>query len=279
MKYRLVALDVDGTLVRPDQTVPQETVEAIHAAIAAGMRVCLATGRNYAETMPVWRQLKLTKPYQPMILVGGALISEADTGRTLYQRTVAPDVAAAYCQTLKDRGYSAVVVVDPWRWGVDYLVVESDDIDSLRRRWFAQIPGVKIRTVHRLGEGGNEPGVLRLNAMVEPRDAEELTESMRRQFEGRLNLHSILAPNYGVTVMEAFAPEVSKWSAILYVAEGLSVPPSAVVAVGDDVNDLSMLSAAGLGAAMAKAPLHVQAQADHVIHGSLAEFIRSLLET
>ena len=58
MKYRLLALDIDGTLIGSEERVSAEVVAALHAAVRAGIGVCLATGRSYAETMPIWRQIR-----------------------------------------------------------------------------------------------------------------------------------------------------------------------------------------------------------------------------
>ena len=95
MKYKMLALDLDGTLLGTDHLVAPETAEAVRAAEAAGLGVCLATGRSYSETRPSWQELGLKGPYQPMVVIGGALISEADTGRTLYHKPIAPAILSA----------------------------------------------------------------------------------------------------------------------------------------------------------------------------------------
>lgn len=275
MKYSLIALDVDGTLVRPDQTVAPETIAAIHDARDAGLRVCIATGRSLVETLPVWRQLRLTGAVEPMVLIGGALAAEPDTGRTLYQRTIPSDLACEYSQALKGRGYSAMAIVDAWRHGFDYYVVEAGDIASVRSGWFSKM-NAKIHAVPSLAANG-QAEVLRINAVAEPSAADELTADLAARFEGRLNIHRMLAPNYGVTVVEAFGLTTSKWTAIQYLAQGMWLGAGQIVAVGDDVNDLPMIRAAGLGVAMPWAPPHVKAAAKAIAEPDLAQFIRSLL--
>lgn len=277
MKYSLLALDVDGTLIRPDQSVASETVEALVEAQSAGLRVCLATGRSLVETMPVWRQLRLTAPPQPMVLIGGALVAEPDTGRTLYQRTLPPDLACEYAGALVSRGYSAMAIVDAWRHGFDYYLVESRDVRSVRDGWFAKM-NVKVHSVPSLARNGQTPEVLRINAAVEPAAAGAMAKDLAEQFAGRLNVHSILAPNYGVTVVEAFALTASKWSAITYLAQGLRIGAGEIVAVGDDVNDLPMIRSAGLGVAMPWAAPEVKAAAKAIAMPDLAGFIRGLLK-
>ena len=78
----------------------------------------------------------------------------------------------------------------------------------------------------------------------------ELAERLQRDFEGRLNVHAIVAPNYAVTIVEAFAAGADKLAGVTYVAQARRIPPSGIVAVGDDVNDIPMVRGAGLGVAM-----------------------------
>lgn len=68
--------------------------------------------------------------------------------------------------------------------------------------------------------------------------------------DGQLYVGRIHAPNLGVDLLECFAPTVSKWAGIRYVAQGLRIGRGDIVAVGDDTNDLSMVENAGLGVAM-----------------------------
>lgn len=275
MKYKLLALDVDGTLVGPDSIVPPETIDAVQQAKAAGMHVCIATGRSYCETIGVWRQLGLKSPADPMVLIGGALVAEPDTGRTLYQKCISSADACEYGQALTAAGYSAMGIVDVWRHGVDYLLIESRDV-ACARNWFSKMDA-NIRRVESFNHDPEMPPLLRINAVVEPAAGPELALRMARSFDKRLNVHSIYAPNYDVTVVEAFAAACSKWSALVYVAQGLRVAPSEIVAVGDDVNDLPMIRSAGLGVAMPWAKQIVKDQAKALAEPTLAEFIRNLL--
>jgi len=277
VKYKLLAIDIDGTLLREDQTVPTETRQAIQQAEQAGLAVCLATGRSYMESVDAWRQLRLNRPFQPMVLVGGALVSEPDTGRTLYQKTLEKEDAFAFADALAEEGYSAMALVDVWRWGVDYYFSEGRDYKDAARRWFEQME-VKVRRVPRLADAMDMPRPLRVSAVADPKKAPALAERLKERFDGRMNIHPIFAPNYGLTIVEAFSAGADKFSAVRYVAQALQAGPGQIAAVGDDVNDLAMIRQAGLGAAMAKAPQHVGEAADHVVQGKdLGGFIRDIL--
>ncbi len=276
-KIELLALDVDGTLVTPDQRIPEDVVDAIANVTQAGLRVCIATGRSFAETLPVWQQLRLPKSRmpEPVITIGGALVVEPTTGRTLYQKPIPRDLTVACANAFVAAGHSAMGIVDAWRYGYDYLFIRGKDFGDAHRMWFGQMPpSVKIREVSSFN--GDTADVLRLNSVIGPEDTHELERHMRAKMGESLNVHSIYAPNYGVYVVETFAQGCDKWTALKYIAQGYRIGPGAIAAVGDDVNDIPMLKGAGLGVAMPNASDPVKAIADTVATAGLAEFIRSL---
>ncbi len=272
MNYRLLALDVDGTLLGPDHEVAGETAEAVRTAEAAGLGVCLATGRSYIETLGAWGALRLRGPFLPMVLVGGALVSEPRTGRTLYHKPISPQVAVELADALGEAGYSAMAIVDSWRHGVDYYLAECGDVDSAQREWFAKMH-VTVRSVRRLGDVADLPGPLRVSAVVPPDLAPGLAERLKRRFGGLLNIHPIVAPNYNVTIVEALSAGADKFTAVRYIAQAMRIPPAQIAAVGDDVNDITMVRGAGLGAAMPNSTGPLREAANYQITTSLADFI------
>ena len=276
VKYKLLALDVDGTLLGADHEVAGETAAAVRAAEAAGLAVCLATGRSYIETLPTWRALGLAGPYQPMILVGGALVSEADTGRTLYHKPIAPHVAVELADAMGQAGYSAMAIVDSWRHGVDYYLAEFGDVHRVQHEWFSKM-NVAVRTVGRLGDVADLPAPLRVSSVVPPDKAPALAARLKERFKGLLNIHAIVAPNYNVTIVEALAAGADKLTALRYVGQAMRIGRGRIATVGDDVNDVTMVRGAGLGAAMPDSAAALAAEADYQITTSLADFIHRLI--
>ncbi len=275
-KIRLVALDVDGTVAGAGDEVTGETVRAIGRLRDAGIRVVLATGRSHAEVMPVWRQLALPEADSPVIVVGGAMVSEPLSGRTVYQKGIAPDLAVRFGRALHRQGRSLIALVDGWRHGFDYYTWLSDDAEEVRRKWFGQMD-VRNRWLGDLSEAARQPRAIRIGAMAEPQEAAELADQLAEEFAGQLEMHPILAPNYGITIVEAFAAGVSKWSAIQYLAGGWRIGRGQIAAVGDDVNDVHMVREAGLGAAIPGRCDALVEAADVVVDDGLAGFLSDLL--
>jgi hypothetical protein len=273
--YRLLALDVDGTLVGPDQVVSDEAVQAVAEAAGAGLRVCIATGRSHVESIGVWRQLRLRPPYEPMILVGGALVAEPDTARTLRQWSIPLPVTCEFAEALNELGYVAMVLVDRWRWGVDYLLTERGDHHAARRDWLAKMD-VRVRRVRRLADRPEAADALRISTVADAHEAPATAAGLQTRFEGRLNVRCIFAPNYGVTVVEAHVAAATKLAAVRYVAQARRIGAARIAAIGDDVNDLPMIRGVGLGAAMPHAPKELRDAAGHVATDGLAAFVRGL---
>ena len=276
MKYRLIGIDVDGTLLGADHELPRDVAEAVRRARRAGMLVVLATGRTYAETAPIWRKLEFAPPLEPLVLVGGALVCEPDTGRTLYQKAIPLDLAGRLGEAFAEAGYAAMAAVDPWRHGWDYLLCQTGDVHAARRDWLSKI-GAKVRRVERFDQAADLPDPLRVTVVVDPDKAAALAARIKTQFDGQLNVHAIFAPNYGVMMVEAFAAGCDKLSALRYVAQAHLIGMAEVAVIGDDVNDLTMIRGAGLGAAMPWAPADLLSAADYVAAGGLVEFLDRLV--
>ena len=276
MTYKLLAVDIDRTLIGPDGIVPAETVAALTQAQRAGLRVCLATGRAPAESLPVWSQLHLEKPFEPLICLSGALVCEPDPIRTLFHRPIAPALACEFADAVAESGYSAIAAVDPWRTGLDYYFAQCNDAEAIERLWFARMR-LEVRRVKRFSDDPAFPPPLRLNAVPGPHPPEDLAQRLARRFDGRLIVRPIEAPNLGLTLLEAFCPDVDKFLGVQYLAQSYRIPPGQIVCVGDDVNDLGMIARAGLGVAVPQAVPAVREAADHFASDGLGPFIERLL--
>lgn len=277
MRYRLLGIDIDGTLLGPDHQLVDGVAEAISGARAAGVVVVLATGRSYAEAIPIWRDLHLQPPFDPLLLVGGSLVSEPDTGRTLYQKSIDLSLAGEFADALGQAGYAAMALVDRWRFGWDYLLCETGDVHEAEARWLTKT-GAKVRRARSLADVADMPPPLRVSAVLDPDKAGPLAESLAEQFADKLNVHAIVAPNYEVTIVEAFAKGVDKLSALTYIGQARRIPVAAMAAIGDDVNDVQMLRGVGLGAAVPNAVGAALDVADHIASDGVVQFVRQLVD-
>jgi Cof subfamily protein (haloacid dehalogenase superfamily) len=245
--YRLVAIDVDGTLIQRGLPVSPAVAVAISRARQQGVVVTLASGRMFPLVEPLLRQLALTAP---VICYGGALVIEPSPRRTIYRQGVPLDLAREVIAEARDRELSARAYVGD-RVYVDRLVPGRFNFDSLSRV-NAEAVGDLLSFLT------DDPSHLAIDAP--PDQTRELVVAMRRVFSTRLNVttgHPLL--------IEFSHPSVHKGSAVRWLCNHLGIDPSESLAIGDDWNDLEMLRQAGLGVAVANAHPEVLAVADAIV--------------
>lgn len=271
--YDLVAIDLDGTLLDGQGRVPARNREALHRAHAAGFKVVLCTGRAYPETRPIVERLGLD--LDATVTVGGALINDAATGRTLERTPFAPALAREAAAWLQRRGHTLLWLIDADAHDFDGFVVAGPNRHAAVDLWLERSP-VTMREC--AAPPGDEFPPLRLTIVDETGVLEELSPRIAADFAGRVTHNVLRVMSFGFTVIEAFDARVSKWSAIESLCRRWTIDPRRTVAIGDDVNDVSMIRCAGLGVAVANAVPAARDVARRVVAGNEACGVADLLE-
>jgi Cof subfamily protein (haloacid dehalogenase superfamily) len=278
VRYRMIAIDLDGTLLSPQGTVSERAKRAVHRALRAGLLICFATGRNYTESRTV---LDAVEHYGSAVFVGGAMVIDTMHQVTLHRMLMESSLAAEVCQILEDHGHAALALQDTAHAGVDYLITEGIEVNDSTRRWM-ELTSAKLRRVPNLGRFNHEHTV-RVGTVAEPQEIERLKRVLNDRFAERIFMNNIFVPAQRVQVLEVFDPSVNKWQGILHVARQHDITPGEIIAIGDDVNDLHMIANAGLGVAMGNARDEIKRIARRVIgtneQDGLAAFLEELVET
>ena len=114
MKYKLIAIDLDGTLLSPSSQVTARTKAAIHRALEAGLLICFATGRNFTESQTV---LDAIEHYDSAVFVGGAMVIDTRQRVTLHRTVMDPELARELCGFFESHGQAALALQDTGsRW-------------------------------------------------------------------------------------------------------------------------------------------------------------------
>jgi Cof subfamily protein (haloacid dehalogenase superfamily) len=274
--YRMIAIDLDGTLLSPKGTVTQRVKGAVHKALDAGLLVCFATGRNFTESRMV---LEDVAHYDSAVFVGGAMVMDTKQRITLHRTAVEPKLAAEICEVIESFGHAALALQDDLVQGFDYLVSGDLEMNVETVRWM-QVTHAKVKRVPRLAKHQHDH-TIRVGMVGSHDEIREVEIALQEKFAERIFMHAIAVPAAGVDVLEIFDPSVNKWEGILHIARRHGIEPEQIIAIGDDINDLHMIKNAGLGVAMGNARPQLKAIAKRVIGTNhdegLAEFLEEIV--
>src|SRR3954464_4831880 len=117
-KYRLIAIDLDGTLMSPAGHVTPRGTEAIRKALDAGLLVCFATGRNWTESRTI---LHAVEHYDSAVFVGGAMVVDTKREVVLHRMMMQADLARELSAHLESHGHAVLALQDTDAAGFDYL--------------------------------------------------------------------------------------------------------------------------------------------------------------
>lgn len=266
MPARLCAIDLDGTLLSPGGAVSAANVRAVAAARAAGHRVVIATGRSWLESREAREALASCFGADDVLIgAGGAILSEFHSGRTLDRRAIDASLSAAVAECMLAHGHPAQLLQDPDASGLDYLLV-GEELDPTVRWWLERY---RHRTRASLAVPPHDDlaDTVRVGTVVAASRIGEVARQLREELGERLVMHHWRAvaetPDHPdpPELVEAFAPRTSKWTQIEAMCARWGIDPSDTVAIGDGLNDLEMIAAAGVGIAMANADPRVHAVA------------------
>lgn len=247
MKYKLIALDVDGTLLNDDHLLSEENKETVAEVIRQGARIVLCTGRNPKNVIPIMKELGLSGY---VIADNGAVLLQSDDLTVLHQfgldgRGLDPYIA--YC---REHGmhFDVNTAFDLYVDNVEYLAKEALYMYERLDLSPASLPA---------WEDFREP-IVKFTVFS---TIEQITEAER---EWGTWGPAFSIQRSGDFFIDFMHPEASKGNTVKMLADRLGIKREEVLAIGNYYNDISMLTFAGLGVAMDNSPLEVKAAADTV---------------
>lgn len=258
-RYRLLAVDIDGTLVNSRDELTPATQQALARAVEAGVRIVLATGRRYSRALPLCEVLRLDAP---LVTASGALIKHPAGHRTLFQATFERALLCDVLAIVERAGFEMVLYADSFAAGFDFYCRRIDVEQAELADYLALNPGC-----HRLWpELTTEPppGVFAGFATGTRDEMLALHDELERALPGQLYTHVLRSPRYIGYMCEIAPAGVTKWSGVRWLADAWGIEAAEICAVGDDVNDIPMIEGAGLGVAMGNADVDVKAAADRI---------------
>jgi len=244
MAVKLIALDIDGTLLDSRWTLPEANRTAIAEATRRGIEVALVTGRRYDFAMPIAAQLGVPLT---MIVSNGALIRTQD-GKTHLRHLLPRETAARVLEMTKRWRDGAAVIFDRPREDQVMLEVVAFD-DPIRSAYYArnkEFVGQAVPLESCLTE---DPLQVMLCGKVAPmRDAE--AQLLGAQEIQGFKVASTVYESRDFAMIDVLHPRCSKGAALAEWAALRGLGREEVMAIGDNHNDLEMLSFAGIPVVM-----------------------------
>ncbi|PYI55478.1 Cof-type HAD-IIB family hydrolase [Paenibacillus flagellatus] len=256
MSYKLLALDIDGTLLNERGELSDKTVDSVRAACESGVTVVLCTGRSFGPCVPILNRLGLSAP---IVTVNGAATIDPAHGTVIHEHSFAIGEAAPlirHCRAHRIPFHVCTAL------GLYVEKTNEERIDELRRQ------GLIFTIVD--------------DVLAHPLNVVRVSIDDRRRVGG---WHRIDVPPRTIVrgcAVDVVHPSAGKAEAIARIARSMGIGREEVAAIGNHYNDLGLIEYAGLGIAMGNAPWPIKQRADAVtgtnrddgVHRAIVDMIR-----
>ncbi len=265
MDYKLLALDLDDTLLDESFEISSRNMKALEEAAKQGIMITIATGRMFRSALPYADKLGVELP---LITYHGALVKEASGAkRVLRQRKVPKKFALEILRFGEAEGFHFNLYLN------DKLYVKEENENTRYYQWIASIPlEVVGELADFLEQVQDEPTKLSV-INRESRRLQELQKIFQGKYASELSVLQS-RPDF----LEITHREATKGQALKFLTERENLSSSQVIAIGDSYNDIDMLQYAGMGVAMGNAPLDVQQAADVIVETNTEDGVALFLE-
>jgi len=247
MPIKLLALDIDGTLLTPRGEITARNSAAINNARQSGVQIVLVTGRRFNSARELAQRLDTGAP---LISHNGALTKNVETLETLDYHPLDVEIARAIIGIGRECGADMICCDDPH--GLGKMVIEgvSDENKSLHRYLDKYSDSVSVVS-DLLEYVDHSPIQIMFSGHCDPMD--DFAAGMNAAMGERIQLFKTRYRSADLTILDALSVTASKGASLATISKKHGVAREEVMAIGDNHNDLTMLRYAGLGVVMANA--------------------------
>ncbi|MFA6808120.1 MAG: Cof-type HAD-IIB family hydrolase [Eubacteriales bacterium] len=259
---KLIATDLDDTLLNSEGNISSGNIEAIHKAVKKGVKVTIATGRMAACSRRYARKLSLDIP---IITYHGALVEQALSGEVLYRKVIPIDLVSEIVSELFEMGIHTHIFIK------DRVFTQKENSISLQ---YGKMVGIKVEETDIMALLEKEPeGLEKIQVIADEQYLREIDEKFRTRYGDRIHITSS-KPN----LHEMLHKEVNKGLALKVLAEQMGIKREEVLAVGDSPNDIEMIKYAGIGVAVENAWEEVKKIADYITASNINDGVARAIE-
>ncbi len=269
MKYKLICMDMDGTLLNDKKEVSERAIKAIEKAHNLGVKVVIATGRIFVSA-EFYGDIIGVKA--PIIASNGAYIREKDADKAIYEEGLGSENYELVLNLL--RKYDIV----PHFYTEDTIYTEKLIHSSLSyknaNKTLPQNRQVKIKVINDWNKLFIEENPRIIKAMAIDLDGKKIKEA-KAEF---ISLNRFQIVSSLKNCFEVMAKETSKGNALKKICDYYGIDRNEIIAIGDNENDISMIRYAGLGIAMGNAESEVKELADYITLSNEEDGVARVIE-
>jgi Cof subfamily protein (haloacid dehalogenase superfamily) len=265
MNYRLLAVDLDDTLLNGSSLISTRNRETIRKAADSGVEFLIVTGRMFKTSVGYLDELGFEEDC-PLINYHGALVKKARSRKTILHRPIPNQLALSVLEEAEKTDYHVSVFIED-----DLYIREENDYS----RYYQSFSGIELQPVGKLSSflksnGGNptKMSIIRWDGTID-----DIEESLRSGFANQLAI--LQSRPYFLEITDRLA---TKGQTLRWYTELRGIKPEEVIAIGDGPNDIDMLAFAGLGVAVANARTEVKEAADLVTASNEDDGVAEIIE-
>ena len=253
---KLLALDLDGTVLNSRGGIPNKNRMAIRDAEDAGVLVTIATGRRFRDARPVGLDLELNAP---LITHNGALLKYAQTLETVDADLIPTETCLEIVRVGKTYGGDAFVSTDPYGPGTLIYDRISDENEPLKRylQWATTLHGddahEAVIHVERLEDEIDKHDVIHVSFSGTCERMYDMQRFLEEELDDTVTILATIYPTRDFTLLDILPPNSSKGSGLEKLAAIKQIDREDVMSIGDNFNDIEMLEFAGTSVVMGNA--------------------------
>jgi Cof subfamily protein (haloacid dehalogenase superfamily) len=264
--YKILALDLDGTLLNEEHRITKKAEEGIEKLKDIGVKIILVSGREAGSVVTYSKELGLN---ECIVGFNGGIVTNNSGEKILFQRNIDEKVVKHVIESCEEKGLYNILFVHNNLYVSNY--------DDERYELFKKYTTSEIYAVGDLMEFVIENRLFaKMGKMLQVGTYEELVDFKKGIddiYSDKVNSQFSL-PFF----LEIYNSNVSKGRALKEIAENYNIDREDIIAIGDGENDISMIKYAGVGIAMENAPLHVRKEADFVTKSNFEEGVNYAIE-
>ncbi|MGO1369843.1 MAG: HAD family hydrolase [Senegalia sp. (in: firmicutes)] len=255
MKYKLIAIDLDGTLLNDEKVISSENIDTLKKLIDKNIEIVIATGRRYFAAK------SFTKDLGDLVVISnnGNIARNTKNDRIILEKYINKEDFKYLLEEGKKINLHPILHANGYEEGFDFLIEDNEDNDSYNK--YISEKETRYKKIDNFLKYDQD------NIMVacyfgEYEVLNNFIEEIQRVYPNRFSYHIMTTLKKTGPILEVMNPLGSKWKSILEYAKYKNISKEEIITIGDDNNDMEMIKKSGLGIAMKNATQNVKKVSD-----------------